>query len=221
MNTMEQLFGSKTRVKLLRLFTSSPNRSFYVREMTRKIEEQINSVRRELANLLSLGVITSDSSNNKLYYEVDQSYEHYEALRLLFTGKKTKAPAKTATKSKIDKDKSASKDTTVKEPVAATVTTMVDEDIWNKVGNVAGLLYSGVFTRDSSSPVDVMVVGNVTVSRVEAAVSELEKEKSKELRYAIMEVDEWIYRRQVKDKFYIQITSSKNQIVKDSQQLFS
>ena len=38
----EQLFGSKTRVKLLQLFFENPNRSFYVREITRKIEEQIN-----------------------------------------------------------------------------------------------------------------------------------------------------------------------------------
>ena len=46
---IDQLFGSKTRVKLLELFYSNPNRSFYVREITRKIDEQINSVRRELA----------------------------------------------------------------------------------------------------------------------------------------------------------------------------
>src|SRR6056297_1399588 len=97
---IEQLFGSKTRTKLLKLFTSNPNRSFYVREITRKIEEQINSVRRELANLLSLGIITSDSTNNKLYYEVSQDYEHYDALRMLFTGKKPSAnsTAKATTK---------------------------------------------------------------------------------------------------------------------------
>lgn len=40
---IEQLFGSKTRVKLLHLFYENPNRSFYVREITRKIDEQINS----------------------------------------------------------------------------------------------------------------------------------------------------------------------------------
>ncbi|MEK7095700.1 MAG: transcriptional regulator, partial [Patescibacteria group bacterium] len=82
----EQLFGSKTRVKLLSLFYSNPNRSFYVREITRKIDEQINSVRRELANLLSIGIITSDANNNRLYYEVSQSYEHYKPLATIFGG---------------------------------------------------------------------------------------------------------------------------------------
>lgn len=204
---MEQLFGSKTRVKLLKLFMNNPNRPFYVREITRKIEEQINSVRRELANLLSLGVITSDSSNHKLYYEVDQTYEHHDALKQLFTGKKPK-PETTGKKSKK---------TTAKK---ATTTTAVDTDIWDKVGNVSGLLYSGVFTRDTTSPVDVMVVGDVTIARVEAAVAELEKEQGGELRYAVMELDEWMYRSQVKDKFYVQVMGAKNQIVKDSAGLF-
>src|SRR5476649_2861670 len=82
---IEQLFGSKTRVKLLQLFYSNPNRSFYVREITRKIDEQINSVRRELANLLSIGLVSSDGANNRLYYEVNPKYEYYEQLRSIFT----------------------------------------------------------------------------------------------------------------------------------------
>src|SRR5438128_7349184 len=83
---VEQLFGSKTRVKLLQLFYSNPNRSFYVREITRKIDEQINSVRRELANLLSIGIIASETNNNRLYYEVNQQYEYYPPLATIFSG---------------------------------------------------------------------------------------------------------------------------------------
>src|SRR5215211_5770637 len=81
---VEQLFGSKTRVKLLQLFYSNPNRSFYVREITRKIDEQINSVRRELANLLSIGIISSDTNNNRLYYEVNQTFQYHAALSAMF-----------------------------------------------------------------------------------------------------------------------------------------
>lgn len=218
---MEQLFGSKTRVKLLKLFMGSPNRSFYVREITRKIEEQINSVRRELANLLSLGIITSDSTNNKLYYEVNQKSEHYDALRMLFTGKKPAAQKAidTDVKKPVKSEKSQIVSTITEKPTSTSG--FVDADIWAKVGNISGLLYSGVFTRDSSAPIDVMVIGDVTQSRVETAVAELEKEQHGELRYAIMEIDEWTYRRQVKDKFYVQVMSAKSQVVKDGQGLFA
>src|SRR3954447_12266757 len=85
-DVIEQLFGSKTRVKLLQLFYSNPNRSFYVREITRKIDEQINSVRRELSNLLSIGIITSESNNNRLYYEVSQDYEYFRLFTMIFGG---------------------------------------------------------------------------------------------------------------------------------------
>src|SRR5665213_544585 len=106
---IEQLFGSKTRVKLLQLFYSNPNRSFFVREITRKIDEQINSVRRELSNLLSIGIITSDNTNNKLYYEVSQKYEYYEPLHQIFgggvkksLGKKTSANSAPPTETETD-----------------------------------------------------------------------------------------------------------------------
>lgn len=215
---MEQLFGSKTRVKLLKLFMSNPNRSFYVREITRKIEEQINSVRRELANLLTLGVITSDSNDNKLYYEVNQKYEHYDALKLLFTGKRPAVVAKTQTSVK---DKKGSEKTEIVEEVQAVPSTiLVDEKVWEKVGNIAGLIYSGVLTRDTSSPVDVMIVGDVPVSRAEAAVAELERQEGKELRYAVMELDEWLYRKQVNDKFWLQVMDAKSQVIVDTQNLF-
>src|SRR5437870_4054888 len=92
----EQLFGSKTRVKLLQLFYSNPNRSFYVREITRKIDEQINSVRRELANLLSIGIIKSEPNNNRLYYEVNQEYENYQPLLMIFGGAPTTMAETTA-----------------------------------------------------------------------------------------------------------------------------
>ena len=215
---MEQLFGSKTRVKLLKLFMSNPNRSFYVREITRKIDEQINSVRRELANLLSIGLITSDSTNNKLYYEVNQKYEHYGALRELFTGKKS---AQNVAKDKISEaetveDQTETKQTEVNEVKKATV----DEKVWDKVGNISGLLYSGAFTRDSRSPVDIMIVGDVPISRAEAAVAELEKQEGKELRYAVMELDEWLYRKQVNDKFWLQVVDAKNLIIIDTNKLF-
>ena len=64
---IDALFGSKTRVKLLHLFLNNPGKSFYVREITRLIGEQINSVRRELSNMLDAGVLLSNTNDNKLY----------------------------------------------------------------------------------------------------------------------------------------------------------
>jgi len=80
---IDALFGSKTRVKLLHLFLNNPGQPFYVREITRKIGEQINSVRRELSNMIEVGIITSDSADNKLYYQINQRYEYYAPLKAI------------------------------------------------------------------------------------------------------------------------------------------
>ncbi|EKD79184.1 MAG: putative transcriptional regulator [uncultured bacterium] len=80
---LEQLFGSRTRVKLLRLFVSHPDQRWYVRELTRTVHEQINSVRRELGHLEQLGFIQSTMEQRKKYYSVNQRFTLYPELKAL------------------------------------------------------------------------------------------------------------------------------------------
>jgi len=203
---IEQLFGSKTRVKLLQLFYSNPNRSFYVREITRKIDEQINSVRRELANLLNVGIITSDSSNHKVFYEVNQKYEFFIPLQEIFGGGGVKvrraAPAKAASKA-------------IELPLA-------DETADLKaLGNVEIAALMGQFTRDESSGIDVLIVGNVNQNALTKYVTELERQEGKDLRYTVFSLDDFTYRLQIKDRFMSNVQRSKKQVLLDKPGLLS
>lgn len=213
---IEQLFGSKTRVKLLNLFYQNPNRSFYVREITRKIDEQINSVRRELANLLSIGIITSDNTNNRLYYEVSQDFEHYAALGSIFGGKAYKAPKK-ASSAKGQK-------VTEAEPVIEIVE--IIEEIHDpfvlelmKAGNVRLAVYSGQFTRDETAGVDIVVVGDVNNAAIDHLITELETSEKKALRYSIFSPDEFNYRKQVNDRFVSNLLAAKKIVLVDKDKL--
>lgn len=69
---IEHLFGSRTRVKLLRLFMTSTQKAFFVREITRLTDEHINSVRRELLHLERISLITTFDQDRKKYYKVNQ-----------------------------------------------------------------------------------------------------------------------------------------------------
>jgi hypothetical protein len=192
---IEQLFGSKTRVKLLQLFYSNPNRSFYVREITRKIDEQINSVRRELANLLNVGIIVSDNTNNRLYYEVNQEYEFYPPLSTIF-----------------GKSGSGGSVSTVR---AKKPTATPEEEKLKALGNLEVVLYTGQFTRDDTSGIDILVVGDVNDNAMQKFVSELETQENKEIRYTVMSLTEFNYRRQIKDRFITTVLDSKKQVVVD------
>lgn len=189
---IEQLFGSKTRVKLLRLFYGNPNRPFYVREITRKIDEQINSVRRELSNLLSIGLISSETNNNRLYYEVDQKYEYYAALSAMFGGDSTPTPA----------------------PVADGETQPL-----KALGNIDLALLTGQLTRDERSSVDVLLVGDLNETQVAKYLGELEAKEGKELRYVVMDRNEFLYRKEVNDRFLSLVLASKMQVLVDKDHL--
>ncbi|HZM63824.1 MAG TPA: transcriptional regulator [Candidatus Saccharimonadales bacterium] len=193
---IEQLFGSKTRVKLLQLFFSNPNRSFYVREITRKIDEQINSVRRELANLLSIGIISSDNTDNRLYYEVNQSYDFYEPLLAIFGQNGAKPKAK-------------------KQAAANNESAGTEREKIKSLGNVVVALYTGQFTRDESSGIDLLIVGDVNQHALQKFVKELETQEGKEIRFTLMSAQEFDYRRQIKDKFISTVLSSKKQVLVD------
>jgi len=184
---VEQLFGSKTRVKLLQLFYANPNRSFYVREITRKIDEQINSVRRELANLLSAGIISSDTTNNRLYYEVNQDYEHYDAFLSIF-GANTK-------KAKPVKDDA-------REGLKA-------------LGKVDLAIYTGTFTRDESAGIDLLLVGDINSHALDKYITELEQKEGRDIRYTVMTTKDFLYRKQIKDRFVANIADAKKQVLVD------
>lgn len=193
---IDALFGSKTRVKLLHLFLSNPGRAFYVREITRKIDEQINSVRRELANMLNVGIIKSENSNNKLYYEANQEYLHYEPLRQIFV---SAAPV-----SKTLKDVEAVSDWTSR---------------LKPLGDVRVALLSGGLVHGSESNVDLLLAGSVNKTQVKKFVKELEEEEGRTLAYVVMEYQDFYYRLSIKDRFVMNIINTKHTVIADTEQV--
>jgi len=189
---IEQLFGSKTRVKLLNLFYGNTNRSFYVREITRKIDEQINSVRRELANLLNIGIIKSENTNNRVYYEVNQDYIYYEPLKTIFGDESVKSV--TTNSNDTEENKSLL-------------------EALKLIGNIQLAILTGQFTRDETVQVDFLIVGNINNNALDKFIANLEKAENKTIRYNVMSLDEFNYRKTVHDRFVMSVIRSKKQVL--------
>ena len=136
-NMLEHLFGSKTRVKLLTLFLHNSDKAFYVRELTRLIDTQINAVRRELENLIGLGMVnevmggTDDSKFPGLkrkYYKMNDTFPLLQEIRILIT------KAHVLMERRLDKEIST-------------------------LGDVQYAALMGSFIGKSGSPVDLFLVG--------------------------------------------------------------
>lgn len=211
---IEALFSSKTRVKLLNLFMQNPNKSFYVREITRLVGEQINSVRRELANLVAVGIINSDSDQNKLYYQVNIAYKHYSAFKMIFTDGEYESSNLIQ-----DAGKVASDDTKTISKASGAVA------LYNFLQNISGVkvaISAGVFVSGSASSVDMVVAGDLKYKKmVVDGLSRYEHETKKELNYSFMSYDEFYYRISIRDKFIADILEGKHQIVVDEEKILN
>jgi hypothetical protein len=189
---IDALFGSKTRVKLLHLFLNNPGKAFYVREITRLIDEQINSVRRELSNMLEVGIITSDSADNKLYYEINQRYEYYVPFRAIFA------------------------DERIESVVESGATTASWRDLLTELPGVRLALLAGVLVKGSGSAVDLLLVGDIASTKLKNVIKQIEKTEARELNYSVLSYDEFYYRLSVRDKFITEILNGKHTVLLDT-----
>lgn len=192
---IDSLFGSKTRVKLLHLFLNNPEKSFYVREITRMIDEQINSVRRELANMVSVGIVQQDAIDNKLYYSVNEDYPYIKPLAAIFSDKNTEGGM----------------------GVASSVS-------WkDSLGRMRGLrlaIISGKLVVGSSSAVDLLLVGDgMSAVTIKNLVKKIEKDRKIEINYAVISYDDFYYRMSVKDRFIMNIVRNKHSVLVDTENI--
>lgn len=78
---LKRIFTSNARIKLMQVFLLNPDGEFFIRELTRRLHEQINSIRRELSNLKSMGLLRSRFKNRKKYYIVNKHFIFFHELR--------------------------------------------------------------------------------------------------------------------------------------------
>ena len=189
----EKLFGSKTRAKLLKLFFENPEKSFYVREMTRVIDEQINSVRRELLNLEGIEIIKNETFDNKVYYSANNKHPFYRPMIDIFS-------------KKID----TVRDKDIKE------TTW--EIYCRPVKNyLKGLVVTNRLPGQDG--VDLLIIGNDKTKKLTRWAEVVEKKQGKPLNYVIMSPDDFSYRKNVRDRFVMEILEMEISEIIDPEKL--
>ena len=177
---IEKLFGSKTRAKLLQLFFENPERSFYVREITRVIEEQINSVRRELINLESIAIIKNETFDNKIYYSANSKHPYYRAMIDIFSRRIDVAQENSEPKESVWEEYARS----VKNYLRALIVT-------NRLPGQDGI--------------DLLIIGDDRTKKLTRWAEVVEKKQGKPLNYVIMTPEDFMYRRSVHDRFIAEV----------------
>ncbi len=188
---MENLFISKVRVKLLQLFLSTGEPLLHVREITRRVDEEINAVRRELAHMEKSGMVTSEWRANRRLYHFRKDYPFYQQL-LGFVAKSTGlGGAIVKNRAKLGKIKYCM---------------IAQRFLKNKPS-----------TRDD---VDLLIVGQIILPELQSIVGDVQIKKETEINYSFMDEPEFNFRIKRRDPFILQVvTQAKIMVMGDEEEM--
>jgi len=183
---LEALISSRTRVKLLTLFLLNPGSEYYIREITRSTTENINAVRRELANLESFGLITGQKKGNQQYYTVNTGHFLYPELQKIVL--KTEGVAGM-----------------IKEALEGEAITCVF---------IYGSFARGA--AGAKSDIDLFITGTLDEDRLIPLIHSCEKATGREINYTLMTPGELAKRKKRKDPFITNVWQEEKILISGS-----
>lgn len=168
----EDLITSKTRIKILHLFLGHLGEMFHVREIVRRVDEEINAVRRELMLLEKKGILNREARANRVYYSLDTSYPFYHDLVKINAKESGLGRDIIKNRAKLGRIKFA----------------MLSGDFAKNAEN-------------HGDTVDLLVVGIVVLPELSLIIKREEEMKKREINYTIMNEDEFNFRKSRRDPF--------------------
>lgn len=172
--SLKHLFVSQTRLKLINILFYSPQEIYYVRQLVRLVEEEINSVRRELANLLKAGVVNFETRGNRLYYWADKQSP-------LFFNLLTIANQSSGLGLKLQN----------KNETLGTI----------KLVFYSNKFITG--DKRTPDDIDLIIVGDVSLREIDAFIKQEQEIRGHEINYMVMGKGEFRLRRQKRDQFIV------------------
>lgn len=191
---LEDIVISRVRVKILTLFLSHPGVMYHVRDIVRKVDEEINAVRRELAHMEKAGMVSKEQRANRLFYLFRKDYPLYFELMELICKTTGIGADILRLKAKLGKIKYAM---------------------------VSGRYIRGL-SKKSQSDVDLVVVGNVVLPELSQIIKAEETRHEKEINYTVMTEEEYEFRKSRRDPFVISmLTGSRIMVIGDEEDFVS
>ncbi len=194
--TLDQLFESQAKVKLLRFFFRNAGSMFQPKEIFKRLRSNTALLRQEMKKMEKIGLLKQKRAwlsfekkrggirkEKRLVYYLNPGFDFFSELRDLIL--------KTAVASKSD---------------------LVDRA--RKTGNIKLLALTGVFTGDDMSRADLLIVGDkINHRKLNNFIKDLEAEVGKELNCAVLTTKEFDYRYDMYDRFVRDLLDGESEIL--------
>ncbi len=169
---LQYIIPSKVRRKILELFFHNPDGNYYLRDIVRKVDEEVNAVKRELDILHEGKVLLREKRLNKVFYTLNKSYVFYDEFLRIFT--KTGFIAKLIQKnlSRLGKIKYVALSTKFSRQIE-----IKEDEIY------------------------LLIVGVVVIPEAEAIVNDAKKQFGRDINFTVMSESELSFRKKNNDPF--------------------
>ncbi len=159
------------KLKLLRFFFYNPDSYISFREIARRTKISQKKLEEELKEAKKYEVILEDEENGEAVYTLNRGIPVFEGLERVVFE--------------------------LGEPFFREMADKVE-----RVGDVQAVILQGVFVERSEDRIDMcLIVDNVDKKKLTAFVRTVEAELGTEVRYTLMSTDEFVYRREMFDRF--------------------
>ena len=187
---LERIFGSELKIKIINfLLRESEGQAFSYAEIAKSLNLRGSIWRRELDDLLELGLIKAvvkigddSTKKDKSSFSLDPNFFIFPEIRSLFS------------KSRVLLSKK--------------IFTEIEAQCHPQL-----ILLSGKFVNKLKAPVDLLIVGNISRRIFSKLLVELETAMGQELNYSIMTEEEFKYRRYVMDIFLYNIIEGEKLVL--------
>ena len=185
-DVLAKLFGSKTRVKMLRLFLANKVSAFTLAEIVKRTKVAKEAVRKELALLAKVGLLSTEGKGKDKKWSADSKFAYLRQLENLV----------------LESGESDSHFIADKLKKAGDIKMIV----------VAGAFVPDAPNGD----VDILIVGNrLTQPKVDRVVAEIEANFGRELRFAMFTPEDFTYRMDIQDRLLRDVFDYPHEIIVD------
>ena len=173
---LKTIFGSKTRINILKLFIFNPKREYYVREIERLIKTSFDLVRRELIHLETIGLLKSRVSGKQKYYTLNTEHMLFPEFKSMIL--------KTAGIGDI---------------IQGAIKNRNDILVAFIYGSYAK------DTENGESDIDLFVIGDISSTDLQVSVSEVESQTKREINPTVYSSKEFKEKYKAKNHFILSV----------------
>lgn len=198
METLEKLFGSLAKVKVMKLFIFNADKMLDKNDISQRTKVSKDGLRGELINLERMGLIKPKSFFKEYKarngeakkkrvdgWVLNDAFPYFYPLQKLLLH-------------------------------TAPITSTEIASRFSRAGKIKLIVTAGVFIQNPDSRADILIVGDrLNTKLIEKIIKNMESEIGRELRYAVFETPDYKYRVSVYDKLVRDILDFPHEKVLD------